>query len=298
MTNTTALVIPDTFDADIARLLGQNVRDEAGFPRLRINRDYVIEVDGEDKSVPPGTFAIFHEGKHAFAKAIRFRPFLQRFIWRKYGKNADGKNAYLANTIFVPSLVGVEPFDDTGGVACGKIRGKAGRDPNQLSPEQREIQKQVKAYRFLWGTATLVDPVDVDGNKVTVTDVPVELRMSGKNFLLFSDVDDRIGASRRLLPTVELSAKLKREKNGDNTYYTIDWTYDPTIVHPFRPEDRTTLDGFLAYVNRWNEGVMEKHYRARGFSPSGGAAQVSETEAASILGDDFPEPGEDDEMPF
>lgn len=294
MSASTAIALPETFDPAVAALLGQTVRDESGLPRLGINKDFVIEIDGKDYEAPPGTFKTWYEGRQVFAKTVRFRPFIQRYIWRRYDEE---EKAYIGNTIFVPDFK-TDPLDDMGGVACGKVRGKAAKDKSSLSIAQQAVQKAVSAYRFVYGTVSM-DAIDLDKTKVTVTDMPVEMRLRGNNFMPFGEIEEKVSHSRRMLPSVELGLSLKREKNGDTTYYIVQYEYDPTVVRPIREGDVELLKRFVEHVNTWNAGIMEKHKEAQK-KRLAASQRVASDEADAELSRDFTDEGTgvDDEIPF
>lgn len=257
--------ISDAFSPEIAALLGQNINGGGNIlPRLAPNADHVVEIDGQEYSVPAGAFKVRDEaGNTVYSRKVTFRPIMQRFHWAKYDeKGNDGKGGYVAYSLYVPDHK-TDPLDDQGGIACGKLRGKAARDEANLSEAQKAVQKAVQSFRLVWGLVTLTGTT-ATGQEVTLTDYPVELRCRGVNYMPFSEqVEDKLTRAKRMLPQAELNLSTTRHKKGQTTYYVIGYEMDPTKVLPITPSVVEAIQKFAEHAKVWNEGIMEKHKAAR-----------------------------------
>jgi hypothetical protein len=292
--STELTTLNDGYDATIAALLGfgRPQGSEDTLPRLQINADFVTEIEHEngekeEVSLVAGCFKVQKDGKTVYSgkNPATFRIFMQRFDYRKFEKTKDNPNgaftqfSILANT-------GEEPIDDHGGIACGKLRGKAAK--GDLSPTQKQLQKDVQSYRVLFGTVTF-DGVTATGEKVEIKDYPVQWRLRGTNFMPVGDVLKAL-EQRKVLPIfIELKLKTRREKNGQAYYYVVEFDYD---INKRLKVDGGIIDvsnDFLAYIKTYNQAIREKHKAA--IEARGKAAEVAD----EGLDDDFgTEPDADD----
>ena len=257
--------ITDSFNAEIAALLGQSGGNGQGssLARLAVNTDHIVEIDGQDYQVPAGSFKTKDEtGQVVYLSDFTFRPMMQRYHWSRYDENAnEGKGGITAASIYIAKH-SEEPYDDQGGVACGKLRGKAARDEANLSDAQKLIQKAVQSFRLVWGTVTGVGKTAL-GNEVTLKDYPVELRLRGVNYMPFGEeVEEKLNRSKRMLPQVELKLTTKRQKKGSTVYYIIGYDFDPTKLLTIDAATIATIQQFADHAKTWNEGIMEKHKAA------------------------------------
>lgn len=269
MTTEIALIDDSKYDAALMAALGFG-RPGGGqddlLPMLKINTDHVVEVeheDGskEDVSVVAGCFKVRKDGVDVYSmkNPVTMRIFMQRFDFREYDDNAnDGKGGYVGHSILFNN--GEEPIDDRGTVALGKLRGKAAKSDN-LSPEQKIIQKKVGSFRILFGTVTFKGKTAA-GDDVEVTDYPVQMRLRGVNFIPVGDVLKEL-EKRKVIPmSVPITLKTRRDKKGTTTFYHLEFEYDVSKRVPITKDDITLTNTFIEHIRTYNAGIKDKHKEA------------------------------------
>lgn len=294
MTDNLPAVLSDEERKELAALTGQDSSgpSQYGPPRLDINRDF-IENEAGDIVLKGGIFKITIEDKTYFGSKVTFRPYTQRFQDQVFDENAnDGKGGVVNQTILAKDFYG-ELIDEKGGTRCGKLSGKQRKE---YSKEQLKAmgQSDIQTYRHVFGTVHIEDAKDGGGNPVEfpkgstngqeLTGVPCTLRLRGTNFMPFGEqVEDVLNKNKILFPEVALKPTTTKHKNGDTTYYVIDWNYDPTVRLPIGPADIALLREFDGYVADFNKKVREKYDAAL----RGGAERDKDQAAADALGEDF-----------
>lgn len=261
----TDIVLVDEFNAELAALLGQGP-DLGGntntLPNLRINYDREVTLDDKDWPVPHGAFKVTApDGNVVYAESIKLRPFLRRYQYMRWDPTAGktGEGAFVDTSIQVADLR-QQAFSSLGGVACGKVRGKAAEGP--LSSDQQVIQDQVQSFTLVYGTID-IEGQTYDKKKVSLKDYPVLFKVRGANWKPLNDMLDSINASKRLFPTTELVLTTEKKKKGTTIYFVVNYAYDAKVVRPTTAEDAELLRNFLETIKAENDGIMTKHLKAQ-----------------------------------
>jgi hypothetical protein len=266
----TDLMITDSYDPAIAAMLGQDTGNiDSGPPRLKINSYHDIEIDSVEYPLKAGAFTLYRPNNESvYSTEVSFRPMLQRFQWNQWNESQKKETAA---SVMIKNWRET-PYDSNGTVACGKIRGEKGK-PENLSPQQKLLQKEVSTYRVLYGTVTMLNAKTAKGEVVETIDAPCVFRMRGTNLMAFADIDKRLTAAKLFLPNVQLPLTTKREKNGSTVYYVVTFSYDPMAPRRvITPEDMALIKDFNTQVNSFNAAIMEQHktmLRSTDFNPLG-----------------------------
>lgn len=268
MTNELMTIDDQQFDAELAKMLGQDTGGEF-LPLLRINTD---AEDDDGNAVTPGTYCIQVDGETVYADkekidkdnssiSLTFRPFMQVYQYQRYDEDAnDGKGAVINKTIMLPDFK-KDHLDEWGGVRCGKIKVSKEEEKN-LSGEQQAIQKQTSCFRIIFGTVTFTGKTG-SGQTVEVVDKPCILKQRGASFMQFEgQVAKPITKAKKYLPQVETTISLERNKNGSVTYYKPTFTYDKTASRRIAQEDMELIQSFNDMIKAENDSVMQKHREA------------------------------------
>lgn len=285
-------LIDDKYDANLASMFGfgrpkASTQAQDSLPVLRVNADHIVEReldDGtkEDVSVVAGCFKVYHSGEQVYSmkNPVFLRVFMQRFDFREYDESAnEGMGEYVKNSILINQ--GEEPLDDAGGIACGKVRGKAAK--GDLSDAQKIIQKAVQSYRVVFGTVTF-NGVTVSGKEVEVVDYPVQMRLRGTNFMAIGDTLKEFEKLKVLPLFYALNLTTTRHTKGATKYYVISYSWDKSKRLKVGVPEMDLSKQFLEHIKAYNEPIIEKHKAAL-------AARSKPTSVAEDTGldDDFGE---------
>ena len=137
---------------------------------------YRLEIIKEDSS----TFL--------YSKNITIRPFMQRFMLKRYVANASAKGGEpkgsFHRTIMADSL-NMDLKDNTGRFNCGKPSGYV-QDFQALPKDMQDLIRQIKRVRVVFGTVTLDSPVDDKGILVEDgTDFPFIWKLTTRMLLKY-----------------------------------------------------------------------------------------------------------------
>lgn len=246
------------------------------FPRLRIMNKPIMgveEVKGKKKSVAlvdAGSFRLALDGdKYVYAQDIKFRPFLQQFMIKRFNedikrKGADGKlyDGEWMHTVMTPEENPHERIDDHGGVNCGKPSGWIG-DFKSLPKETKDLISSCKRTRVLFGTVELVDPTDEKGEEVdNPGPTPCIWEVGGSGYKPMAEPFKTIVGADHLPLQHVIELTTEHNKNGDVEFYTPVSTVDLESVINITDEDQTLINEFMSYVEAHNKRIKDKHLTA------------------------------------
>jgi hypothetical protein len=252
----TELVNPSQLDInEIAKITGQYIPENTGFPQLKINRDFV---DDNENELVPGTFSVKRNDELVYSKVVDFRPFINSYQYAKWDPKGgpDGKGAWTNRSVIFRSFM-EEILDEGGGFKCGKIK-----DVDGLGLAEAEEQKKIKCFRMVFGMAHMKAPFNAKKEKRDDFITPVVLRVRGVNFMPIDDVFKKLSKAKKPIFAHSLSLSTKRQKNGDTTYYLINYELNDAVSVPFTEEDFGALKDFDAYIRMVNNDVIKKHENA------------------------------------
>ena len=241
--------------------------------RFRISHTPIMgmaDVNGKQKNVEiveGGSFKLeVPEGPTYYASSARLRPYLQRYMYKKFvmGKG-DTKNRYV-KTIMADNL-NTDLKDNDGGFNCGKPAGWV-KDFKALDQSKQDLIRSIKRVRVVLGTVELINPVDEKGASVDVDTIPCIWEVENR------EAYNTIGgcfsqfAKMKRLPVqhhIDLVTEARKLPNG-NQYYVPATKLD--LTQSLRVEDKEQsmfadfmlwVDNYNDYIlNSWNENVHSK----------------------------------------
>ena len=253
--------------SDMAKLMGMSVDNKQSekastLARLRISHAPIMgeaEVNGKTKKVEVvegGTYRLeIPDGPTYYASKIVVRPFLQRFMYKRFVKGNDNSPNRYIKTVMADNLT-IDLKDNDGGFNCGKPAGYI-QDFKALPESMQDLIKQIKRVRAVFGTVELIDPVDVAGKPVELSSTPfiweVENRDAFKSIgMLFT----KLGKMRRLPPQHTFTATTAEQSlpNG-NSFYLPETALDLQTTLELDDATQETLGNFLAWVTNYNEYI-------------------------------------------
>ena len=151
----------------------KNTSKASTLARLRIHHTPLMgqqEVKGKMKNVEViagGAYKLeIPDGPTYYAEGATIRPFLQRFMYKKFIKGNDNTPNRFLKTVMANDLNN-DMKDNEGGFNCGKPAGFI-KDWAALPDTMKELIKSIKRVRALFGTVELINPTDENGNAVEV----------------------------------------------------------------------------------------------------------------------------------
>lgn len=252
---------------DMAKLMGMNADTEQApkvstLARLRINHTAIMgesEVNGKKvkmEVVEGGTYKLeIPDGPTYYASKATIRPFVQRFMYKRFVMGNDKTPNRYIKTVMADNL-NIDLKDNDGGFNCGKPAGYI-QDFKALPEKTQDLIRQIKRVRAVFGTVQLVDPVDASGNPVEVSEIPFIYEVENRDaFKTIGSVFTKLGKMRRLPPMhyVTLTTSEQSLPNG-NSFYLPEVKLDLQKTLDLDDAAQETLGNFLAWISNYNDYI-------------------------------------------
>tara|TARA_R110000772_G_scaffold145903_2_gene256024 strand:+ start:2585 stop:3520 length:936 start_codon:yes stop_codon:yes gene_type:complete len=208
-----------------------------------------------------------------FAEKVKFRPFLQRFMYKKYTqfnnvKPGEKKGDY-CKTIMADNL-NMDLKDTSGTFNCGKPAGYV-EDFHALPEATKILIKSIKRNRVVFGVVELINPVKgIDGKEVEdLSTFPVIWEIDNNDaFKALGEVYTKLARMERLplQHNIELNGTNSHSTNTGSNYYTPIVNLDLTTKLDITEEDHKLFGNFMDWIKsnndytitKWEEAVAKK----------------------------------------
>ena len=213
---------------------------------------YRLEVQGD-----PSTFY--------FSEKVEFRPFLQRFMYKKFKQNRNAKEGEkqggYVKTIMADTL-NIDLKDDDGTFNCGKPTGYV-KDFQALPEATKRLIKEIKRNRVVFGLVKMVDPVKgIDGKEIAdLPEYPVIWEIDNRDaYKSIGDVFSRFAKSETLplQHIIKLDGTKENKLNNGGSFYTPIVQLDTTNKIEISDSDHKVFGDFLDWVKNYNDGIIIK----------------------------------------
>ena len=242
--------------------------------RLRIWHSAIMgreEINGKMKNVEVvdgGAYRleVVGEGDSTFyySKEIVIRPYMQRFMYRRYVANMNPKpnekKGEYHRTIMADSL-NIDLKDDTGKFNCGKPAGYV-QDFKALPPEMQDLIRQIKRVRVVFGVVEMIDPVDANGNDTKIKEVPFIWEIDNKDAYKIVGEQFAVFSKKERLP---LQHKIKFAQSKENPLPNGSYFYTPVAVpvdmtksFDIGAEEQTLFSDFMDWVKNFNDYIYKQ----------------------------------------
>ena len=259
---TTQITTIDTNNyAEMAKAMGiaaegGNTKEKAStLARLRINHSPIL---GNDRIlVKGGTYKLdIPDGPTYYATSVTLRPYLQRFMYKRFIKGSGDKPNRYVKTVMADNL-NIDLKDNDGGFNCGKPAGYI-QDFKSLPEKTQELIKQIKRVRVMLGTVELHDAVDENGKAVDVADTAFIWEIENRD--AFKDVGtvfNKLSKMKRLPVQHSITGNTEERKlpNG-NSFYLPVVSLDLTKTLELGDVEQTNFGDFMSWVQNYNEYII------------------------------------------
>ena len=265
MTNEVTTIDTNNYAA-MAKAMGMG--DTAGekktsaLARLRINHTPVMgqaEVKGKQVNVEVvegGTYKLeIPDGPTYFAEKVKIRPFLQRFMYKKFVMGSDTTPNRYVKTLMANDLNN-DMKDNDGGFNCGKPAGYI-EDFKALPEKTQDLIRQIKRVRVLFGTVELHGIVDATGKSVELSPQAFIYEIENRDaFKGAGVIFNKLGKMRRLpvQHNVSMSTEEQSMPNG-NVWYLPTFTLDLGETLEVGDGEQETFANFMAWIENYNEYI-------------------------------------------
>jgi hypothetical protein len=231
--------------------------------RLRIHHTPIMgqqEVNGKMKNVEViggGAYKLeIPDGPTVYAEEVSIRPFLQRFMYKKFIKGNDNTANRFVKTVMGSDLNN-DMKDNDGGFNCGKPAGFI-KDWAALPDTMKDLIKSIKRVRALFGTVEMVNPTDENGEAVDVDTTPFIWEIDNRDaFKTMGEMFTKLTKMRRLPPQHYITSSTKEVPlpNGSSFYIPVaDIDLGNTL--DMDNESQENFASFIAWIENYNTYIL------------------------------------------
>lgn len=227
--------------------------------RMRINHTPIMgqtEVNGKNVNVEVvegGTYRVdVPDGPSYYANSVKIRPYLQRFMYKRFVKGSDKTPNKFIKTIMADDL-NIDLKDNEGGFNCGKPAGYI-KDFKALPEKMQELIKQIKRVRVVFGTVELINPVNDKGEDVELDTIPFIWEIDNRDaFKIVGETFTKLVKLKRLPVQHNMTATTQERKlpNGSSFYLPV-VSLDVTNSLSLTDTEQDMFADFIAWVDNYN----------------------------------------------
>jgi hypothetical protein len=265
--------------ADLAKAMGiagevtAKPKKSSNLNRLRIWHSPIMgqaEVNGKNANVEViegGAYRLElveeNSSKYFYAKSISIRPFMQRFMLRRYIANLNAKagepKVMFHRTIMSDNL-NSDLKDNTGRFNCGKPSGYI-EDFKSLAPDMQDLIRQIKRVRVVFGVVTLDNPVDEKGQPAELSDLPFIWEIDNKD--AFKTIGDKFNeyVKKSRLPIqhmIHLNGTKANQLPNGSYFYTPLAEVDFSESFDVTDEDQKLFGDFVDWIKNFNDYICKE----------------------------------------
>ena len=237
--------------------LGAETTDKksSSLARLRINHSPVI---GSDRLlVKAGTYRLeVPDGPTYYAESATMRPYMQRFMYKRFIKGVGDKPNRYVKTVMADNL-NIDLKDNDGGFNCGKPAGY-NQDFKALPQNTQDLIRQIKRVRVVLGTVELSKVVTKDGEEATVDEKPFIWEIDNRDaFKEVGTIFTKLSKMQRLpvQHPVALGTTERQLPNG-NSFFLPTTSLDLKSSLTIDEHEHGMFTDFLSWVENYNTYIL------------------------------------------
>jgi hypothetical protein len=240
-----------------------NQRSQAStLARLRINHSPIMgeeTINGKKvkmEVVSGGTYKLeIPDGPTYYAGTATIRPYLQRFMYKRFIKGNDSTPNRYVKTLMANDLNN-DMKDNDGGFNCGKPAGYI-EDFKALPEKTQELIRQIKRVRVMFGTVELHDVTDAQGNPVDVGEQAFIWEIENRDaFKTAGTLFTKLSKMRRLPVQHNIKAATEeRQLPNGSSFYLPTLALDLNETLDVADTEQETFANFLAWVENYNDYI-------------------------------------------
>ena len=267
--NQVATTIDTNNFAAMAQAMGMNAESTSKaskastLARLRIHHTPIMgqeEIKGKMKNIEViagGAYKLeIPDGPTYYAEGVTIRPFLQRFMYKKFIKGNENTANRFLKTVMGNDLNN-DMKDNEGGFNCGKPAGFI-QDWAALPDTMKELIKSIKRVRALFGTVELVNPTDEKGTPVSVDTTPFIWEIDNRDaFKTMGEQFTKLTKMRRLPPqhNMALTTREVPLPNG-SSFFVPEAELDLGTTLEMDNHAQEVFASFIAWIENYNTYIL------------------------------------------
>ena len=242
---------------------GKTSAKSSSLARMRIHHSPIMgtaEVKGKNVNVEVvegGTYKLeIPDGPTHYASSVKFRPFMQRFMYKRYVQGGGNSPNRFIKSIMADTL-NIDLKDNDGGFNCGKPAGYI-KDFKALPQNLQDLIKQIKRVRVVLGTVEMLNPTDDKGNPVEVEVTPFIWEIDNRDaFKEIGGCFEKLAKMQRLPVQHTITANTEERKipTGASFYVPIA-SLDVSNTIELTQEDQVLFGDFMSWIDNYNNYIV------------------------------------------
>ena len=242
---------------------GKTSAKSSSLARMRIHHSPIMgtaEVKGKNVNVEVvegGTYKLeIPDGSTHYASSVKFRPFMQRFMYKRYVQGGGNSPNRFIKSIMADTL-NIDLKDNDGGFNCGKPAGYI-KDFKALPQNLQDLIKQIKRVRVVLGTVEMLNPTDDKGNPVEVEVTPFIWEIDNRDaFKEIGGSFEKLAKMQRLPVQHTITANTEERKipTGASFYVPIA-SLDVSNTIELTQEDQVLFGDFMSWIDNYNNYIV------------------------------------------
>ena len=264
----TQLTTVNTDDyAAMAKAMGiaheKTTSSSSSLARLRINHTPIMgtaEVNGKNVNVEViegGAYKLeIPDGPTYYASSIKMRPFMQRFMHKRFIQgDAKSPNRYVKS--IMNDTLDVDLKDNNGGFNCGKPAGYI-KDWKALSKDMQDLLKSIKRVRVVFGEVEMINPMNEKGESIEVSSTPFIWEIDNRDaFKEIGTCFTKLAKMQRLpIQHVITANSDERTIPTGAKYYVPVASLDVTKTITLTDNDQTLFADFMSWIDNYNNYIV------------------------------------------
>ena len=231
--------------------------------RLRINHTPIMgtaEVNGKNVNVEViegGAYKLeIPDGPTYYASSIKMRPFMQRFMHKRFIQgDAKSPNRYVKS--IMNDTLDVDLKDNNGGFNCGKPAGYI-KDWKALSKDMQDLLKSIKRVRVVFGEVEMINPMNEKGESIEVSSTPFIWEIDNRDaFKEIGTCFTKLAKMQRLpIQHVITANSDERTIPTGAKYYVPVASLDVTKTITLTDNDQTLFADFMSWIDNYNNYIV------------------------------------------
>ena len=196
-----------------------------------------------------------------YAKEVTIRPFMQRFMYKRFVKNTNAKQGeplgIFHKTIMADNL-NIDLKDNQGTFNCGKPSGYI-KDFASLPADMQNLIKQIKRVRVIFGLIRMKDmKTETEGKLTEVKDLPFIWEIDNREAFKIVGKPFATLSTMRKLPVQHNITALgdPRALPSGDKFYVPKVMLDTTNTITLSDKDQTTFTDFVSWIENYNTYIM------------------------------------------
>jgi hypothetical protein len=231
--------------------------------RMRIHHSPIMgtaEVNGKNVNVEViegGAYKLeIPDGPTYYASSVKVRPFMQRFMYKRYVQGGGNSPNRFVKSIMADTL-NIDLKDNDGGFNCGKPAGYI-KDFKALPQNLQDLIKQIKRVRVVLGTVEMVNPTDDKGNPVEVDVTPFIWEIDNRDaFKEIGGSFETLAKMQRLpIQHIITANTAERKIPTGASFYVPVASLDVTNTIELTDADQVLFGDFIAWIDNYNNYIV------------------------------------------